>query len=197
MAYAAGTRARSYRFYRELVRTWTAKRTSARRKLSALELFHSPAGRVVCGSFDLACSETPRGLHRQLGFRPLADTRRLLQRFRTSCRISYYRCPADRWPDAPLSAFFGGNANSALTDITRKTAFELVVWLGMSATAGFSEELVFRGYLTRQFRTWTGSLVFAVIPWNAGARAARRHRWRGSVPLVKRMSVCLNFILHH
>jgi membrane protease YdiL (CAAX protease family) len=33
----------------------------------------------------------------------------------------------------------------------------------MSATAGFSEELIFRGYLTRQFDAWTGSLVFAVI----------------------------------
>jgi len=59
--------------------------------------------------------------------------------------------------------FFGGNAHSALTDITPKTAFELVVWLGMSATAGFCEEVVFRGYLTRQFGAWTGSLVFAVI----------------------------------
>jgi hypothetical protein len=62
VAYAAGTRANSYRFYRELVRTWTAKRTSARRKLSALELHHSPGGRVVCGSFDLAGIETPRDL---------------------------------------------------------------------------------------------------------------------------------------
>ena len=59
--------------------------------------------------------------------------------------------------------FFGGNPNSALFDITPKTALELVVWLGMSATAGFCEELIFRGYLTRQFSAWTGSLVFAVI----------------------------------
>jgi len=59
--------------------------------------------------------------------------------------------------------FFGGNANGALTDITPKTALELVVWLAMSATAGFCEELIFRGYLTRQFNAWTGSLVFAVV----------------------------------
>jgi len=59
--------------------------------------------------------------------------------------------------------FFGGNPNTALFDITPKTALELVVWLGMSATAGFCEELIFRGYFTRQFSAWTGSLVFAVI----------------------------------
>jgi len=59
--------------------------------------------------------------------------------------------------------FFGGNANSTLADITPKTVFELVIWLAMAATAGFSEELTFRGYLTRQFSAWTGSAVFAVI----------------------------------
>jgi membrane protease YdiL (CAAX protease family) len=38
-----------------------------------------------------------------------------------------------------------------------------VVWLGLAATAGFCEELVFRGYLTRQFSAWTGSCVFGVV----------------------------------
>ena len=33
----------------------------------------------------------------------------------------------------------------------------------MAATAGFCEELTFRGYLTRQFNAWTGSRVFAVV----------------------------------
>lgn len=44
-----------------------------------------------------------------------------------------------------------------------KTWFELVVWLGMSASAGFCEEFVFRGYFTQQFHAWTGSAAFAVI----------------------------------
>src|SRR5262245_48507179 len=30
--------------------------------------------------------------------------------------------------------FFGGNANSTLADITPRTVFELLVWLGMAAT---------------------------------------------------------------
>ncbi len=38
-----------------------------------------------------------------------------------------------------------------------------MVWLGLAATGGFCEELVFRGYLTRQFSAWTGSRVFAVV----------------------------------
>jgi membrane protease YdiL (CAAX protease family) len=33
----------------------------------------------------------------------------------------------------------------------------------VAATASFCEELIFRGYLTRQFRAWTGSPVFAIV----------------------------------
>lgn len=53
--------------------------------------------------------------------------------------------------------------NSTLSNITPKTVFELVVWLGLSATGGFCEELIFRGYLTRQFSAWTGSRAFGLV----------------------------------
>jgi membrane protease YdiL (CAAX protease family) len=62
-----------------------------------------------------------------------------------------------------LAHLIGGNAESTLAAITPKTGFELLVWLGLAATGGFCEELVFRGYLTRQFSAWTGSRVFAVL----------------------------------
>jgi membrane protease YdiL (CAAX protease family) len=42
------------------------------------------------------------------------------------------------------------------------TPFELIVWVLLSATAGFCEELIFRGYFTRQFAAWTKSTVAAV-----------------------------------
>ena len=57
----------------------------------------------------------------------------------------------------------GGGANGDLANITPKTVFELVLWLGLAATAGFCEELVFRGYLTQQFRSWTGNYIVAII----------------------------------
>lgn len=62
-----------------------------------------------------------------------------------------------------LSYYFGGSADTTLVNITPKTRLELVVWLGTAATAGFCEELTFRGYLTRQFKTWTGSPVSAIV----------------------------------
>ena len=62
-----------------------------------------------------------------------------------------------------LAYLLGGSADSALANITPKTAFELVVWLALAVTGGFGEELTFRGYLTRQFSAWTGSRVFAIV----------------------------------
>jgi len=62
-----------------------------------------------------------------------------------------------------LAYLLGANANSALTNIPPKTLFELLVFLALAASAGFAEELVFRGYLTQQFSAWTGRYSIAVI----------------------------------
>ncbi len=40
---------------------------------------------------------------------------------------------------------------------------EITLWVAMSVTAGFCEELVYRGYLQRQFLAWTGEVVSAVL----------------------------------
>src|SRR5215468_3359761 len=62
-----------------------------------------------------------------------------------------------------LASLLGGTAESTVANITPKTGFELLVWLGVAATGGFCEELVFRGYLTQQFSAWTGSRVLALV----------------------------------
>src|SRR5262245_10419965 len=40
---------------------------------------------------------------------------------------------------------------------------EVALWIVLSMSAGFSEELVFRGYFQRQFQALTGSAAFAVL----------------------------------
>jgi uncharacterized protein len=62
-----------------------------------------------------------------------------------------------------LIYLLGAKTNSTLANITPKTIFELVVWLGLAASAAFGEELAFRGYLTQQFSAWTGSRVWAIV----------------------------------
>jgi membrane protease YdiL (CAAX protease family) len=43
------------------------------------------------------------------------------------------------------------------------TTLELLIWFSVSATAGFSEEIIFRGYLQRQFAGITGSMLAGVL----------------------------------
>jgi uncharacterized protein len=43
-----------------------------------------------------------------------------------------------------------------------RTPLEILVWIGVSVTAGFCEEAVFRGYLQKQLLALTGSAAIAV-----------------------------------
>jgi membrane protease YdiL (CAAX protease family) len=43
------------------------------------------------------------------------------------------------------------------------TPLELIVWMPVAVSAGFCEELVFRGYFQRQFHALTGSVAAAVV----------------------------------
>jgi uncharacterized protein len=40
---------------------------------------------------------------------------------------------------------------------------EVAVWIFMALTSGFCEEIVFRGYLLKQFSAWTASVPIAVV----------------------------------
>jgi uncharacterized protein len=62
-----------------------------------------------------------------------------------------------------LAYLLGANNNPALANITPKTVVELVVFLSLTVSAGFGEELVFRGYLTQQFKAWTGRSAFGIV----------------------------------
>jgi len=62
-----------------------------------------------------------------------------------------------------LAYFLGANANRAVANVPPKTLFELLAFLALTTSAGFAEELVFRGYLTQQFLAWFDSRAIAVI----------------------------------
>jgi len=47
--------------------------------------------------------------------------------------------------------------------LSPKTNLELAIWFCVSATAGFCEEIIFRGYLQRQFAAMTNSMLGGVL----------------------------------
>ncbi len=64
------------------------------------------------------------------------------------------------------SVIFRGHtakASETLAKLTPHSLLELLVWIALSASAGFCEEYVFRGYLQEQCRRMTGSAAAGVI----------------------------------
>ena len=51
----------------------------------------------------------------------------------------------------------------AIDFLIPRTGAQLAVWCALSATAGFCEELIFRGYLQRQFAALSGSVIVGVV----------------------------------
>jgi uncharacterized protein len=55
------------------------------------------------------------------------------------------------------------NANELLKNLLPHTALECAAFLLLSLTAGICEELIFRGYLQRQFTAWTRNAAAGIV----------------------------------
>lgn len=68
------------------------------------------------------------------------------------------------WTGANLAwvRWFPQLAGSSVGTMLPGNPAEIAAWIALSLSAGFAEEIVFRGYLQRQFRAITGSLAAAL-----------------------------------
>jgi len=100
-----------------------------------------------------------------------------------------------------LGHLFGPDRAAPIDGLLPRTALEIALWILVSITAGICEEIVFRGYLQRQFAALTGSrwiavtlqaLVFGIAHGYQGVAASGRIAlfgllfgmlalWRGSL----------------
>jgi CAAX protease family protein len=65
-----------------------------------------------------------------------------------------------------------------------RTYGEMAAWVVLSVTAGFCEELIFRGYLQRQFLALTGKVESAVVLQALVFGAAHLYQgWKGAVTI--------------
>jgi membrane protease YdiL (CAAX protease family) len=55
------------------------------------------------------------------------------------------------------------NGNEAASFLMPQTVPEMILWVALAVSAGFCEELIFRGYLQRQFLALTQNVAAAVI----------------------------------
>jgi membrane protease YdiL (CAAX protease family) len=65
------------------------------------------------------------------------------------------------------------------------TPAERVLWVVVACSAGFAEELVFRGYLQRQFAAWSGSRIVGVLAQALLFGAAHSYQgWRSTLVIT-------------
>jgi membrane protease YdiL (CAAX protease family) len=60
----------------------------------------------------------------------------------------------------------GGNVEEAkrlLGFLVPRSRLEIVLWFGVSGTAGFCEEFIFRGYIQRQFTALSGQILVGMV----------------------------------
>jgi uncharacterized protein len=79
----------------------------------------------------------------------------------------------------------GKSLEPTMAKVVPKTPLELGVFLTLAVSAGFCEEVVFRGYLTRQFSSWTGSHRAAIaLQGVAFGLAHGYYRWAMVAPMA-------------
>lgn len=64
-----------------------------------------------------------------------------------------------RW----LFVLLGSGHAASVSPLLPQTMVEQVLWVALSLSAGFAEEVVFRGYLQRQLAAYTGHLPVAML----------------------------------
>ena len=57
----------------------------------------------------------------------------------------------------------GPSSARSVDSLLPHSLLEILIWIATSMTAGICEEMVFRGYVQRQFHALTGSVVMAVL----------------------------------
>jgi hypothetical protein len=58
--------------------------------------------------------------------------------------------------------FIHSDVNKVLQNLLPHTGLEVAVYLFLAMTAGICEEMIFRGYMQRQFTAWTGSAAAGI-----------------------------------
>lgn len=62
-----------------------------------------------------------------------------------------------------VGRLLGPNEARSVESMLPKSVLEVVLWIAVSVTAGFCEEIQSRGYLQQQLRALSGSVVAAVV----------------------------------
>jgi len=74
--------------------------------------------------------------------------------------------------------------SDSVRNLLPQTAMETAAFLGLTVTAAFCEELIYRGYLQRQFTVWTGSIPIGLVFQSIVFGASHAYQGLGMVLVI-------------
>jgi uncharacterized protein len=80
--------------------------------------------------------------------------------------------------------------------LTPRGAAEVTLWVMMSVTAGFCEELVYRGYLQRQFLALTSSVTVAILVQGVLFGIAHWYQGAKMMTVITLVGILLGMLAH-
>lgn len=86
------------------------------------------------------------------------------------------------WVEFGLGHVMKAGSSEALKRLLPHTMTENAVFLLLALTAGICEEMIFRGYLQRQFSGWTGNATAGIVLQGIAFGAA--HAYQGKVQII-------------
>jgi membrane protease YdiL (CAAX protease family) len=89
------------------------------------------------------------------------------------------------------SLHFRGSRES-LSFLAPEGPAQIVVWVLLSATAGFCEETIFRGYLQKQFIAWSNNATIGILL--SAVIFGACHIYQGAKAVVVITVYCLGFL---
>jgi hypothetical protein len=81
-----------------------------------------------------------------------------------------------------VRSLFPAGPSEGIKNLLPHTGLESAIFLGLSVTAAICEELIYRGYLQRQFTAWTGSVAAAIVL--QGAVFGLSHAYQGWAQVI-------------
>jgi membrane protease YdiL (CAAX protease family) len=97
---------------------------------------------------------------------------------------------------APRLLSHGEAGSNPLLPTVPSGVTEILLWVGLSISAGFCEETVFRGYLQRQLAALSGSTVVAILGQAVVFGAAHGYEGVGSVCRIVVYGLAIGILAH-
>ena len=95
-----------------------------------------------------------------------------------------------------LTYLFKATPPPALSAMLPQTLLEMIVWVPLSLTGGFCEEVIFRGYLQRQFSALTHSLVGGILIQGIIFGASHGYQGWRLMAIIAFYGACFGWLAH-